>query len=152
MASVAEATGPLAGRVAVVTGANRGIGWSIALEMARAGAAVAVAARDPATLEPVAEAVRRAGVECLQVSCDVTDEASVESMGSAVLERFGRADAVVANAGVAGPTKPMQEITLAEWRECLAIAFDDGRFNDITVNGRGGNGGMSDETCFNTSY
>ena len=115
---------PLKGKIAVVTGSNRGIGRAIAVEMARAGAAVAASARDVSTLEPTTREIGELGAECLAVACDVADEGSVEALGNAVLERFGQADVVVANAGVAGPTKSMHEITLAEWRECVSTDLD----------------------------
>src|SRR5215469_17691334 len=114
----------LGGQVAVITGGNRGIGREIALAMARAGASVAIAARTRATLDQVAPEIEAIGGECLALACDVADPASVEALGDSVLERFGRVDAVVANAGVAGPTKPLHEITPEEWRECVATDLD----------------------------
>lgn len=114
----------LAGRVAVITGGNRGIGRGIALAMAEAVAAIAISSRDNESLEAVAQEVRAVGAECLATGCDVADESSMAAMGAAVMEHFGRVDVVVANAGVAGPTRPMQELSLVEWRDCLAIDLD----------------------------
>jgi len=114
----------LQGQVAVVTGGNRGIGRAVALAMARAGASVAISARTVETLRQVAKELESIGVECLAEPCDVSDADSVQTMGEAVLQRFGRADVVVANAGVAGPTKPLQEITPEEWRECVSTDLD----------------------------
>lgn len=111
-------------RVAVVTGANRGIGRALALAYADAGFAVALTARDPATLGDAVAEIEGADGVALALPCDVADEASVEAMGKAVLERFGSVHTVVANAGIAGPTKPLQEISLAEWRECIATDVD----------------------------
>ncbi len=108
----------------MVTGGNRGIGRAVGLAMARAGASVGVAARTVDSLREVAIELETIGAECLAVPCDVSDPESVQLMGDAVLERFGRADVVVANAGVAGPTKPLHEITPEEWRDCLAIDLD----------------------------
>ncbi|MGD9530060.1 SDR family NAD(P)-dependent oxidoreductase [Pseudonocardia sp.] len=119
--------GNAAARVAVVTGANRGIGRALALAYADAGYALALTARDPATLgDTLAEIEGADGGSrtALALPCDVADEASVEAMGKAVLERFGGVHTVVANAGIAGPTAPLHEITLAEWRECLATDLD----------------------------
>ncbi len=110
--------------MAVVTGGNRGIGRGIALAMAKAGAAVAISARNIESLEGVAREVRALGAECIATACDVADEASVAAMGTTVMKRFGRVDVMVANAGVAGPTRPMQDLSLAEWRECIAIDLD----------------------------
>lgn len=114
----------LDGKVAVVTGGNRGIGREIAGALAAAGAAVVIASRDERTLNQTAEWLRDLGGESLAVPCDVVDEASVEGLRATVLERFGRVDAVVANAGTTGPTQPLQEITLADWRDCVASNLD----------------------------
>lgn len=117
-------TDALAGQVAVVTGGNRGIGREIALALARAGADLALGARTAESLEQTAGELRAAGRECLAVPCDVADPGSVDAFGDAVLERFGRVDVVVANAGIGGPTKPLHEIEPEEWRECIAIDLD----------------------------
>lgn len=110
--------------VAVVTAANRGIGRSIALGFADAGYDLAVTARDPGALGDVVADIERAGRGVLALPCDVADEASVDAMGKAVLERFGRVHTVVANAGIAGPTAPLHEIDLSAWRECMATDVD----------------------------
>src|SRR6266568_4483022 len=96
---------PLSGQVAVVTGANRGVGQEIAVSLARAGACVAITARRPQTLSDTRSAIDAFGVVALPVECDVADETSSAYMAKTVLEHFGRADIVIANAGVAGPTK-----------------------------------------------
>lgn len=110
-------------RVAVVTGANRGIGRAIAVALAADGFAVAVTARDPATLAETVADVEAGGGTALPLACDVRDEASVAAMAVAAAG-LGPVHTVVANAGVAGPTAPLQEITLAEWRDCLATDLD----------------------------
>src|SRR2546422_10745623 len=106
--------------VAVVTGGNQGIGRAIALEMGRAGASVVLAARTQGSLDAVLNELKMLGSDCLAVRCDVADPASVDAMGDAVLSRFERVDVVVANAGIAGPTKPLHEITPLEWRGGVA--------------------------------
>ena len=110
--------------VAVVTGANRGIGRAIAVGYARAGYAIAATARDTATLGDTVAEIEDGGGVALALPCDVADEASVETMAKGVLERFGAVHTVVANAGIGGPTAPMHEIELATWRECLATDLD----------------------------
>jgi NAD(P)-dependent dehydrogenase (short-subunit alcohol dehydrogenase family) len=106
--------------VAVVTGANRGIGRALTVAFAAAGYAVAAAARDPASL---ADTVAEADGAAVPVGCDVRDETSVAAL-AARAEQIGPVHAVVANAGVAGPTASLCEITLEDWRETLATDLD----------------------------
>jgi NAD(P)-dependent dehydrogenase (short-subunit alcohol dehydrogenase family) len=108
------------GSMVVVTGGNHGIGRAIALAFARAGANVALSSRSRDSLEAVAAEITALGRRALAVTCDVSDERSVEEMGARVLEAFPRVDHVVANAGIVGPTRPLHEITYAEWRDASA--------------------------------
>ena len=109
--------------VAVVTGANRGIGRAITVALAAAGCTVAASARDPSSLsETVAEA-DKAGGTAVPFGGDVCDEASV----AALAERagvLGQVRVVVANAGIAGPTTPLHEMSLVDWRETVATDLD----------------------------
>lgn len=105
----------------MVTGGAHGIGRAISLEFARGGSAVAVAGRDLAALDVVRWQIEAHGVDALAEQCDVGDVASMEAFGGNVLDRFGPPRAVVACAGIAGPTKPMHEIEPAEWYECINI-------------------------------
>ena len=89
----------LAGRRAIVTGASRGIGHSIALALSVAGADVAITARNEAELEQVAAQIRGLGRRSLAVSCDVTDPAQVEQLVATVQEDFGGMDILINNAG-----------------------------------------------------
>lgn len=114
----------MSGRVAVVTGANRGIGRAIAEALAADGFATAVTARDPATLGDTVSAIEQRGGTAAAFACDVRDDASVAALAKAVLARWGAVHTVVANAGVAGPTAPLHEIGLPEWRDCLATDLD----------------------------
>jgi NAD(P)-dependent dehydrogenase (short-subunit alcohol dehydrogenase family) len=110
-------------RVAVVTGANRGIGRAVTVALAAAGFTVAASARDPASLAGTAEEAGQAGGTAVPFACDVRDEASVAEMAAGA-QALGPVHAVVANAGVAGPTLPLHEITLADWRDTLATDLD----------------------------
>ncbi len=113
----------MSARVAVVTGANRGIGRAIAVALARDGYTLAVTARDPATLKETIDDIEALGGTVAALACDVRDEASVAEMARAA-EALGPVHTVVANAGVAGPTAPLHETSLAEWRDCLATDLD----------------------------
>ena len=115
----------LKGRVALVTGAGRNIGRSIALELAAAGAMVVVNARsNRAEAEAVAAEI---GPDAMVAMADVTDRAAVDAMVAATLKRFGRLDILVNNAAVRGE-KPFETLDYATWRNVLAICLD-GAFN-----------------------
>jgi len=113
---------PLSGQVAVVTGASRGIGRAIAVDFARAGADVVVAARSsekapsklPGTIEDTAREVEAAGRRALAIPMDVTDEAQVQAMAQRTLEEFGRVDILVNNAGVSFPA-PFSQTSQKRW-------------------------------------
>lgn len=107
-------TGKLGGRVAIITGATRGVGRATALLFAAEGADVVLAARDQAGLAAVAAGCRARGARVEAVACDVTDAARVEAMVTACLQRFGRVDILVNNAGVARYA-PFLELTLEDW-------------------------------------
>ncbi len=109
--------------VAVVTGANRGIGRAITVAFAAAGYTVVAGARDPASLAGTVTAAGQAGGTAVPVACDVCDEGSVAVLAERA-EQLGPVHAVVANAGIAGPTAPLHEITLADWRETIATDLD----------------------------
>jgi len=104
----------LAGRVAVVTGAGRGIGRAVALALGEAGACVIAAARTQDEIDGTARAVREAGGEADAVAVDLADEASVRALFAAVRGRWGRLDVLVNNAGIGlyGPveTFPVEDL------------------------------------------
>src|SRR5258708_12940326 len=95
----------LSGRRAVVTGAGRGIGRSIALALAQAGADVAVTARTQGEIEQLAAEIRAMGRQSLAVPCDVTDSEQVKHMASTLIDGLGGVDILVNNAGNAGSHK-----------------------------------------------
>jgi len=113
----------LSTRVAAVTGANRGIGRAIAVALAAGGFTVAASARDPASLADTVAQAGKAGGTAVPLACDVRDEASVAAMAAGA-QALGPVHAVVANAGVAGPTRPLHEIALEDWRDTLATDLD----------------------------
>jgi NAD(P)-dependent dehydrogenase (short-subunit alcohol dehydrogenase family) len=113
----------MSARIAVVTGANRGLGAAIAVALARDGFTIAATARDPDTLVETIAQVAAVGGTAHGVACDVADEASVAAAGTAI-DELGPVHTVVANAGVAGPTALLHEMELADWRETLVTDLD----------------------------
>jgi NAD(P)-dependent dehydrogenase (short-subunit alcohol dehydrogenase family) len=105
----------LSGRVAVITGASRGIGRATAVELASAGAKLALAGRDAAKLAETLEMVRSAGAEAETYICDVRDETQVKQMAEKVQARFGAVHILVNNAGTA-VRKNIIDFSLEEWR------------------------------------
>lgn len=112
--------GRLEGKVVLVTGGGRGIGKGIARGMVAEGAAVAIASRQSQTLEQTAAELTAGGASVLAVPADVADEAQVERLFAAVLERFGRLDVLVNNAG-AFEGGPLEELSLADWSHVIAV-------------------------------
>ena len=119
-------TGSLAGRVAFVAGASRGIGATVAAALAREGAAVAVAARSerdgrlPGTIYSVASGIDAEGGRAFPVRCDVTDEESVTAAVTATVAEFGGIDILIANAGVLW-LGPVESTPLKRWKLCLDV-------------------------------
>lgn len=109
------------GKVALITGAATGIGRAAALLFAREGASVLVADIAAGAGEAVVAEIGEFGGVATFVHTDVADEAQVAAMVEECLARFGRIDCAVNNAGVAGPTAPLHEVSLADWQRTLAI-------------------------------
>ena len=112
---------PLAGKVAIITGAGRGIGRAIAIGYARAGAAVCCAARTSAEIDDTVHVIAHAGGEAIAVPTDVTRLESVRAMVDATADRYGGLDIAVINAGVNGERKPVAEADIERWRETLDV-------------------------------
>lgn len=112
---------PLQGKVAIVTGAGKGIGKAIAQAYAAAGAAVCCAARSEAQLRETVASITAAGGRGLAVATDVSQGDSVQHMVAATLEAFGGLDMLVINAGVNGDKLPVETSDAAVWRATLDV-------------------------------
>ncbi len=112
---------PLADRVALVTGASRGIGQATAVELARLGAHVVLTARTQGGLEETDDAIRSAGGSSTLLPLDLGDCASLDAIGPTLFQRFGRLDVLVHAAAVLGKLTPVSHITDADWSEVLAV-------------------------------
>lgn len=110
----------LGGRVCAVTGGGSGIGAAIARGLAEAGARVAVVDRDGAAAETVAAALVAEGATAVAITCDIADEAAVESAADQVRARLGPCDVLINNAGLLRPG-PLAEVSIAEWNAVLAV-------------------------------
>ena len=112
-----------AGRVALVSGGGTGIGRATALELAATGAGVVVCGRRSEPLEEVREEVERLGGDCLAVAADLREEDEVDRVVGAALERFGRIDVLVNNAG-GQFSAPAEEISMKGWRAVQRVTVE----------------------------
>lgn len=119
--SIADPARPLAGRVALVTGAGRGIGRAIAEGYARAGAAIGLLARSTAQLDETRARIEAAGGAALAMPADVTDADSLARAFDAVAARFGGIDLVVANAGASVQNARVEDSDVAAWRQTVEV-------------------------------
>jgi 3-oxoacyl-[acyl-carrier protein] reductase len=114
----------LAGKVALITGAGKNIGRSIALELAAAGAAVGVNTRaSKEDVEKVAQEIRGAGGKAEVFMADIVDPKAVQGMVEGVMKRFGRLDFLILNASVRKET-PFADMSFDEWRSLIGITLD----------------------------
>jgi NAD(P)-dependent dehydrogenase (short-subunit alcohol dehydrogenase family) len=108
-------------RVALVTGGGSGIGRAACEQFAREGARVIVADRNTTAAKQVVEAIAGAGGDALAVEVDVANEASVAEMVAAAVERYGRIDAALNNAGISHPSRPFVELPAEDWEQMIAV-------------------------------
>ena len=114
-------TKPLASRIALVTGASRGIGHATALALAKAGAHVVAVARTQGGLEELDDAITAAGGSATLVPLNLTDSDGIARLGAALHERHGKLDILIGNAGIAGPSSPLGHIDLKPWTDVIAV-------------------------------
>lgn len=117
-----EERAALSGRVAVVTGASRGIGYATAKLLGACGVQVIALARTVTGLEALDDAIRKAGGPgATLVPIDVTDGPGVDRLGASIHERWGKLDIFVGNAGVLGPVSPLGHVKAKAWSEVMDV-------------------------------
>ena len=112
----------LKNRIAVVTGASRGIGRAVAIGLAKQGAHVVAVARTQGALEELDDAIRSAGGEAATlVPIDLRDADALDRLGAAIYERWGKLDIFIGNGGTLGPITPLGHVTPKEWDQVMAV-------------------------------
>jgi NAD(P)-dependent dehydrogenase (short-subunit alcohol dehydrogenase family) len=139
-----DASNPaLAGQVAVVTGAGRGIGAAIATTLASMGAQTVLCGRSRETLENTSAPIQKSGGQSSVMECDVTDLRSVESVAERVERTFRRLDILVNNAGVGGGASPLYELAPDVWERVMntnlrGVYYCIRSFAPMMIRARGG--------------
>lgn len=113
--------GALDGAVALVTGASRGIGAAVAVELARHGAHLVLIGRTQGGLEETDDAIRSLGREATLLPLDLREGEQLDAIGPSLYQRFGRLDVLVHNAGALGRLTPVSHITPKDWTEVVAV-------------------------------
>lgn len=111
----------LDGRIALVTGASRGIGAAVAVALARTGAHVVAVARTTGGLEELDDRVRDAGGSATLVPLDLKDSDGIDRLGAALHGRYGRLDVLVGNAGILGSLSPLGHVEPKVWDDVMAV-------------------------------
>jgi len=116
------------GKLALVTGATRGIGWAVAQALAAEGAHVLMLGRTQGALEELYDLIKKSNGEATGVPLDLTDGDALDRLGASIAERWGKLDMMVGNAGVLGPLTPVSHIDPDDLAKVLAI--------NVTANAR----------------
>ena len=111
----------LTGRIVLVTGASRGIGYQAALEAARRGAHVIAVARTVGGLEELDDEIAAAGGQATLVPLDLRDGDGIDRLGQSIFERWGRLDGLVGNAGVLGTITPLSHLDIKDFDQAFAV-------------------------------
>lgn len=121
MTSTSRPNGRLAGRLALITGATRGIGRAVALAYAREGAQLILVGRTVGALEEVDDEVRALGGSAALLTLDLKQHDKIDALGPTLYTRWQKLDIVVGNAGVLGPLSPLPHVTADAWNEVMEV-------------------------------
>jgi NAD(P)-dependent dehydrogenase (short-subunit alcohol dehydrogenase family) len=113
--------GQLTDQVIIVTGASRGIGAAAAIELAAGGAKLCLSARAASSCSGVLEKIKNAGGEAFAASCDVSDYGAVEKMIAETIDRYGRIDALINNAGIVDPIGAIATSNPVDWAQNISV-------------------------------
>lgn len=113
--------GTLTGRIALITGASRGIGAAVAQRFANEGAHVILVARTVGGLEAVDDAIQKAGGKATLVPMDLSDGNKIDQLGTQIAERYGKLDIVVGNAAMLGSLIPLAHMDVKFWDRIMAV-------------------------------
>ena len=108
-------------RIALVTGASRGIGRAVALELARQGAHIVALARTQGALEELDDEIRELGSTATLIPLTLTDFDALDRLAGAIDERWGRLDILFGNAGILGPLAPLGHVSAKEWQSVMDV-------------------------------
>ena len=111
----------LTGRIVLVTGASRGIGYQAALEAARRGAHIVAVARTVGGLEDLDDEIKAVGSETTLVPLDVRDGDGIDRLGKAIFDRWGKLDGLIGNAGVLGTITPLSHLDVKDFDQAFAV-------------------------------
>jgi NAD(P)-dependent dehydrogenase (short-subunit alcohol dehydrogenase family) len=116
-----ETSKRLAGRLALITGATRGIGRAVALAFAREGAHLILVGRTSGALEEVDDEVQALGASATLLTLNLKHEDKIDALGPTIYQRWTKLDILVGNAGILGPLSPLGHVTADAWDEVMAI-------------------------------
>ncbi len=114
-------TALLSGKIAVVTGASRGLGRAVALALAKQGCHIIATARTQGGLEELDDEIKASGSTATLVPMNITDSAGIDRLGAAIFERWKKLDILVGNAGVLGKLTPVAHLDQSVWDEVMAV-------------------------------
>lgn len=114
-------SGSLAGRVALITGASRGIGAAVALRLSREGAHVILVARTAGALEQMDDEIQEQGGTATLAQLDLSEHAKIDQLGAHIAERYGKLDILVGNAAILGELTPLAHADPDMWNRVLSV-------------------------------